>query len=85
MLILEVVQNLQGQVVVVRGVSRWRAVGGDEGGEGGRRRCGRRHGGIIDIALESLGGSQVLGLSSQLRSLLRAIDSSRQKGSLLVT
>ena len=32
-----------------------RGVGGDEGGEGGGQRCGRRHGGFIYVALKSLG------------------------------
>ncbi len=44
MLMLEVVEDLEGEVVVVRGVTGWRGVGGDEGGEGGRRGCDRRHG-----------------------------------------
>lgn len=44
MLILEVVEDLEGEVVVVRGVRGWRGVGGDEGGEGGRWRYDRRHG-----------------------------------------
>lgn len=47
MLILEVVEDLEGEVVVVRGVSGWRGVGGDEGGEGGRWRYDRRHGDSI--------------------------------------
>ena len=41
---LEVVEDLESEVVVVRGVGGWRGVGGDEGGEGGRRRCDGRHG-----------------------------------------
>ncbi len=44
MLMLEVVEDLEGEVVVVRGVSGLRGVGGDEGGEGGRRGCDRGHG-----------------------------------------
>ena len=32
MLVLEVVEDLQGKVVVVRGVSGWSGVEGDEGG-----------------------------------------------------
>lgn len=32
MLVLEVVEDLEGKVVVVRGVSGGRGVGGDEGG-----------------------------------------------------
>ena len=36
-------------------MGRWRGVGGDEGGEGGGRMCGRRHGEIMYVALESLG------------------------------
>ena len=43
-LILEVVEDLESEVVVVGGVSGWRGAGGEEGGEGVRRRCGRRHG-----------------------------------------
>lgn len=44
MLILQVVEDLEGEVVVVRGVGGWRGVGGDEGGEGGWRWYDRRHG-----------------------------------------
>ena len=43
MLMLEVVQDLESKVVVVRGVGGRRGAGGDESGEGGRRRYGRRH------------------------------------------
>ena len=48
MLMLEVVEDLEGEVVVVRGVSGWRVVGGDEGGEGRRRECDLRHGRIMN-------------------------------------
>lgn len=44
MLVLKVVENLESKVIVVKGVSGWRGVGGDERGEGGRRRYDRRHG-----------------------------------------
>lgn len=44
MLMLEIVEDLEGKAVVVGGVGGWRGVGGDEGGEGGRRRYDRRHG-----------------------------------------
>lgn len=45
-LVLEVVEDLEGEVVVVGGVGRRGAgvgVGGYEGGEGGRGRDGRWH------------------------------------------
>ena len=35
-LMLEVMEDLEGKVVVVGRVSGWRGVGGDEGREGGR-------------------------------------------------
>lgn len=45
MLVLKIVEDLESEVVVVRGVSGWRGVGGNERGEGGgRRRYGRCHG-----------------------------------------
>lgn len=44
MLILKIVEDLESEVVMVRGVSGWRGVGGDEGGEGGRWRYDRGHG-----------------------------------------
>lgn len=46
-LVLEVVEDLEGEVVVVGGVGRrGMGVGGYEGGEGGRGRDGRWHGGL---------------------------------------
>ena len=46
MLMLEIVEDLESEVVVVGGVSGWRGMGGgDEGGEGGRRRYDGGHGG----------------------------------------
>ena len=44
MLVAKVVEDLEGEVILVRGVSGWRRVGGDERGEGRRRRYDRRHG-----------------------------------------
>lgn len=44
MLILKVMEDLESEVVMVRGMDGWRGVGGDEGGEGGRWRYDRGHG-----------------------------------------
>lgn len=44
MLMLEVVEDLEGNVVVVRRVSGWSGVRGDERGDGGRRRYDCGHG-----------------------------------------
>lgn len=46
-LVLEVVEGLEGEGVQVGGVSGWGVVGGDEGGEGGWWwGCGGFHGGM---------------------------------------
>ena len=44
MLILQVMEDLEGKVVVMRRVTRWRGVRGDEGGEGGGGKYDDGHG-----------------------------------------